>query len=90
MTSAAVRRVEHEQTYELVVDGQTVSVVGYEQRGTTVVLLHTATVPEFRNRGLATQLVGEVLEDLRARQLTPSVVCPFIRAYLREQPRADR
>ena len=71
--------------YELVVDGQVVAVVGYEDRGSAIVLLHTATEPGLRRRGYATRLVAHALEDADARNLTVQVRCPFVRAYLRNR-----
>ena len=78
-----VRRDEKDQQYELVVDGDVASVLGYETRGQTVVLLHTATAPGLRGRGHATALVQAVMADIAVRGLSPTVRCPFIRSYLR-------
>jgi hypothetical protein len=45
------RSVEADQ-YEWVVDDQVVAVLGYEERGSTILLLHTATDPALQDRGL--------------------------------------
>lgn len=80
-----VRRVEEEQRYELVVDGEVVSVLGFDLRGTDIVLLHTATQPGRRGQGHATRLVDAVLDDIAGRGLVPAVRCPFVRQHLRSR-----
>ena len=86
MPAAVLRRSEDLSQYEWVVEEEVVSVLGYELRDSTIVLLHTATDPGSRGQGHATALVAAVLEDVAARGLTTSVRCPFIRAYLQSHP----
>ena len=86
MSAPTLRRSSELEQYEWVVDGQVAAVLGFEERGRSIVLLHTATDPALRGRGHATRLVAAVLEDVAARQLVPSVRCPFVRAYLQEHP----
>jgi predicted GNAT family acetyltransferase len=80
-----VRRADQDHQYELVVDGRVVSVLGYEERGTAIVLLHTATDPGMRRRGFATRLVAHVLGEAAARKQTVQVRCPFVRSYIRDR-----
>jgi len=86
MSEKAIRHVEDESRYELLVDGVLVSVVGYSRRGDVVVLANTATEPEFRHRGHATELVGAVLHDLESQGVRTLVHCPFIRWYQEQHP----
>lgn len=79
-----VRRSEQDEQYELVLDGVVVSVLGYSMRDGAIVLLHTATEPDLRGRGHASELAGAVLADVARQGLTPLVRCPFIRSYLRK------
>ena len=82
-----VRHVRAENRYELLVDSEVVSVLGYERRDDTVVLAHTATEPEHRHRGHASALVAAVVDELDREGLRQVVRCPFIRWYLaREAP----
>ena len=83
-----IRRDEQSKQYELVVDGLVVSVVGYDEHDGRTTLLHTATQPEWRGRGHATSLVGQVLEDLRSRRSPYVASCPFVRAYIAGHPPA--
>ncbi len=77
--SALVHHRSELQEYHLLDGGEVVSVLGYDQRGDTVVLLHTATKEHVRGRGYAGALVQEVLADLSARKVHVVVVCPFVR-----------
>ena len=89
MTETDVRHVEQESRYELYVDDVLTSIVGYQRRGDDVVLVHTATEPEFRNRGHATELVAAVLQDLHAQGLHTVARCPFVRWYENTQRQKD-
>ena len=86
MPAATLRRAEESQQYEWVVDDAVVAVLGYEERGSTILLLHTATDPVRRGQGHATRMVEAVLQDVAQRGLVPSVRCPFVRRYLQEHP----
>ncbi len=86
MSTPTLRRSSELEQYEWVVDGQVAAVLGYEERGQSILLLHTATDPALRRQGHATRMVAAVLEDVAQRQLVPSVRCPFVRAYLQEHP----
>ena len=86
MSVGNLRRSVEADQYEWVVDEQVVAVLGFEERGSTILLLHTATDPALRGRGHATDLVAAVLRDVAVRGLVPSVRCPFVRAYLQQHP----
>jgi predicted GNAT family acetyltransferase len=86
VSEVSLRRSAESEQYEWVVDDRVVSVLGFEERGSTIVLLHTATDPAARGQGHATALVAAVLQDVADRGLVPSVRCPFIRAYLKKHP----
>jgi predicted GNAT family acetyltransferase len=86
VSEASLRRSLEADQYEWVVDERVVAVLGFEERGSSIVLLHTATEPAARGQGHATRLVGAVLQDVADRGLVPSVRCPFIRAYLKQHP----
>ena len=88
MVAPSLRRSAEPDQYEWVVDGEVAAVLGFEERGSTIVLLHTATDPALRGRGHATRLVEAVLADVADRGLVPSVRCPFVRAYLQQHPPA--
>ena len=54
--------------------------------GDRIILVATAVYPEFRGQGVATELIRRVLDDVRARGLTVTVLCPIARAFLDRNP----
>ena len=72
--------------YELWLDGELTGWIDYRLRRGTLVLLHTEVTPPKRERGLGTRLVHDALEDVRERDLHMKPVCPFVAAYVRENP----
>ena len=74
-----------ERSYELLMGGEVAVVADYADDGAAVTLPHVQTAPRFRTRGLASVLVGEVLERLAdGRRVRPP--CPFVVAYVRDDP----
>lgn len=76
------------RSYEAVVDGQVVGLMVYHTpRGNQrVTLSHTIVEPEYRGRGIATQLVKHALDDLRAQHLTLTNYCTFVADYIADHP----
>lgn len=54
--------------------------------GNRVVLLATAVLPEYRNQGIATELIRRVLDDVRAQGKTVTVTCPIVRTFVDHNP----
>ena len=81
-----VRDIPERQRYELVVDGNIVSIADYHERGDAIVVPHVETDPAHRGQGMADRLMAGVLADLRAtnRKIVP--LCPFADTYIRERP----
>lgn len=67
------------------VDGQ-ISVLEYERRPKSIVLLHTEVPESQRRRGIGSQLARFGVEFARAQGLRVVAGCPFVRAYLRKHP----
>ena len=67
------------QEFHLLVGDEVVSVLGFEQRGSTVVLSHTATPEPLRHRGYASALAERVLAQLDLDGSRVLVRCPFVR-----------
>ena len=72
--------------YELWVDGQTAAGLLYNEAGTRVTILATAVFPKFRGKGIAGNLLGGVLDLLRAEGRTATLTCPFATAFVHSQP----
>ena len=67
------------QEFQLLAGDDVVSVMGFEQRGGTVVVLHTATPEPLRHRGYASTLVERALTELERHGAHITVRCPFVR-----------
>lgn len=72
--------------FELRIDGQTAAGLLYKKSGRRVTLLATSVFPEFRGRGIAGALIGQVLDMLRAERRTVTLSCPFAMAFVRSHP----
>lgn len=75
-------------SYEAVVDGQVVGMIVYHspRGGERVTLSHTIVDPEYRGQGIATKLVKNALDDLRAQDLKLTNYCPFVADYIADHP----
>ena len=72
--------------YELWVDGQTAPGLLYNEAGTWVIIFVTALFPKFRGKGIAGNLLGGVLDLLRAEGRTATLTCPFATAFVHSHP----
>ena len=82
-----VSRNEPISTYEAisgdtVIGGLTYN-VATENR---LVLVAAAVFPEYRGQGVATELIRRVLEDVRARGNTVTILCPIVWAFIDRNP----
>ncbi|MFE4949622.1 GNAT family N-acetyltransferase [Leifsonia sp. NPDC056665] len=78
---------EPSSTYEAisgdtVIGGLTYEVADENRR----VLVAAAVYPEYRGQGVATELIRRVLDDIRTRGDTITVVCPIVRAFIDRNP----
>ncbi|MBB5790317.1 GNAT family N-acetyltransferase [Jiangella mangrovi] len=72
--------------YEATVGGRTAAGLVYNQVGHRVVLLAASVLPEFRGQGVASKLIGGVLDELRRQGKTATVSCPFTAAFVNAHP----
>jgi predicted GNAT family acetyltransferase len=85
-TAIAVSDNRQELRYELRVDGRLAASIAYRLEPGVVVLVHTDVEPSFEGRGLGSRLVKAALDDIRARGLSMTPLCPFVALYLRRHP----
>ncbi len=76
---------EHEQRFEIVVEGQR-SVLDYELENGTMVFTHTGVPPALEGRGIGTALAKAGLEYARTKKLRVIPACSFIRVYIKRHP----
>ena len=46
-------------------------------------MITTTVAPEFRGRGIATDLIADALDDLRERGERITVLCPVVAAFMK-------
>jgi predicted GNAT family acetyltransferase len=73
--------------YEAVVGDAAVAGLPYKVADDNrLVLLATSVFPEFRKRGIATELIRRVLDDVRAQGNTVTITCPIVRTFIERNP----
>ncbi|WP_454856228.1 GNAT family N-acetyltransferase [Promicromonospora soli] len=72
--------------YDATVGGQQVGGLTFNDDGDRVVLVAVSILPQFRNHGAATTLIRHVLDDLRTRGKTATVLCPIVRTFIDMHP----
>ncbi|GAB7193507.1 GNAT family N-acetyltransferase [Kineococcus sp. NUM-3379] len=70
--------------YEARSGGEVVGVVDYYSpaEGGALVLTHTGVPPQHEGKGIASKLVREVLDDVRAQGRTVVPACSFVAAFV--------
>ena len=60
--------------------------VDYRPAGRSVIIAHTEVLEGGEGRGIGSQLVRGVLEDLRAKGVTAFPTCPFASGFVARHP----
>jgi uncharacterized protein len=81
-----VQNSRESRTYDALVDGEVVGMIVYELKGSQVIISHTIVEPEHRGEGIASALVHEALDDIRAKDRTLSNYCGFVATYIENHP----
>ena len=68
--------------YEILIDDALAGYVDYEARGDLIALPHTYVNPGRRGGGVAANVVGFALEDIRAQRCGVLPVCPYVAAFI--------
>lgn len=72
--------------YVLERDGHVVALADYQDRDGRRVFSHTEVDPAYEGQGLASQLVKQALDDVRARGRTIVPLCSFVSGYVERHP----
>ena len=75
--------VPERSRFEARLGSELVGISQYEIRDRVIALLHTEIDADQEGKGLGSQLARAVLADVRARDLSVIVRCPFLAAYVR-------
>jgi predicted GNAT family acetyltransferase len=81
-----VRDNPEAERYEIREGDRLLGVAAYHRRGDTIVFTHTEVDPDEGRSGLGSTLVRAALDDVRARGLTVSPLCPFVRGWIERHP----
>jgi hypothetical protein len=68
--------------YEILVGDTVAGFTEYAAHGRQVDLIHTEVEPRFEGHGIASTLIRELLDDIRARGLEAMPYCPFVRTFV--------
>jgi uncharacterized protein len=68
--------------YEVMVDGEVAGASYYRDVDDVRVLTHTEVADEFEGQGVGSRLIAGALDDIRARGLRVTPLCPFAAAYI--------
>ena len=77
---------EDEGRYEIYVDDELAGFTYFSIAGDVATFPHTEIASEFEGQGLAKQLIGSALDDIRARGLKVIALCPFVRRFIDTHP----
>ena len=72
--------------YEIALDGQRVGLATYRLAPGVIIFVHTEVIPELEGQGLGGKLVRHALDDARARELAVRPLCPFVGAFIEDNP----
>jgi uncharacterized protein len=88
-TSAQTTVTSEGRRYTIAVDGKTVGLADFADRGYQRVFYRTETDPAYRGRGLATILVEEALNEARNEGKRVVPVCSMVVTVLKKHPEFD-
>lgn len=81
--------VEHHperSRFEIAIDGELAGYAEYADRSGVRDFNHTLTLPQFRGRGLAAEVVRHALDATRAEQLKVVPTCWFVDEFIAGNP----
>jgi uncharacterized protein len=79
--------VPERSRYEVSADGRVVGFSAYHLIAEGVLALpHVEVESAFEGRGVASELMRESLERIRAKELRVVPICPFARAFIERNP----
>lgn len=76
--------------YEMVLEGKTAYVEYILNTKGMIFLTHTEVPKKFEGRGIAFEMIRQILEDIEQRQLKLIPLCPVVAAFIRRHPEWKR
>jgi uncharacterized protein len=81
---ATVTDNEDLHRFEIRLDGELAGVAQYRRTGDVVIFTHTEVEDRFRGHGVATDLVGAALDQVRERGERARPDCPLVADFIAE------
>jgi predicted GNAT family acetyltransferase len=75
-----------ERRYEARQDGVLAGRIDYTPHDGWLTLDHTEVLAAFEGRGVAGRLVTAALDDIRARSMHVTPLCPYVAAFIKRHP----
>ncbi|USX52620.1 GNAT family N-acetyltransferase [Lentzea sp. HUAS12] len=72
--------------YEIHVDGELAGFLEYRNVGGVLALVHTEVDDAYAGQGLGGKLARFALDDVKARGVKISPLCPFVAKYIDKHP----
>jgi uncharacterized protein len=88
-TGAETTVTAQDGRYTIAVEGKTVGLADFADRGEQRVFYHTEIDPSYGGRGLATILIEEALKDARDEGKRVVPVCSMVVTVLKKHPEFD-
>ncbi|KQP01901.1 GNAT family N-acetyltransferase [Leifsonia sp. Leaf264] len=79
-----LRHRSEDHVYAALIDGKQIASVRYDVEDGRVIIRDTTVESEFRNRGIASELIADALDDIRDRGTQVTVQCPVVAAFIAE------
>ena len=70
--------------YEIVVDGVVAGFTQFREHEGVLTFPHTVVEDEFEGQGLASRLVREALDDVRAQGRLIHPTCPYVKSWIQK------
>ena len=81
-----VRDNPESQTYDALMGDEIAGTLLYEREGPRLVLTHTAVQHKYQHQGIATALIANALDDIRAKGKKVTILCPLVAAFIAGHP----
>ena len=72
--------------FEVTVDGEVAGFAYYHDGRAGRDFTHTEIAADYAGQGVASQLIGQALDEARAARRTVRPFCPFVRSFIEQHP----
>ncbi|HSZ42058.1 MAG TPA: GNAT family N-acetyltransferase [Trebonia sp.] len=80
---------EDEQAYKAIFGDEVIGYLSYRLVGGRVALWSAAVLPDYREHGVAAELIAKALDDIRSSGKKVTVICPIVRRVIDHHPQYE-